>query len=215
MGANFRFDPLGPTQFPVGQGPFHARGLAYVAILKYIEGGLPGGREAFRGALAGDPFLPFFDQLFIVSGKYDVSPLVRLYQACAAIESKPVGRFVEERARSTAKSDTMGVWKPMLKATTPAQAAERTRLAFMRDFPGCQANVVASAPGRFEGELSGLPDCMTGMYTCSTSGFVDAAMSLVGAFDVKLAWDRPVPDGATAGVPTLKTRFAVTWSEGN
>jgi hypothetical protein len=212
MGPFFRYEPLGPHRFPVGQGPFRARGLAYVVALKYVDGRLPGGRQAFVDALGpDDPFAPFYQQIFLVSGDYDVSPLVRLYEVCARIERAPLGRFIEERARWSAESDTKGLWKPMLKADSPEGAAERTRLAFMRYFPPCQAVVLSLEPGRFEGELSQLPSPMSGVYTSATAGFVAAALTLAGASSPRVEWDRQAPDGALQGIPLEKARFVATW----
>jgi len=212
MGVPLRFEPLPPTRFPVGQGPFRARGLAYVVALKYVDTRLRGGRDALRAALGpGDPYAPYYEQIFLVTGDYDVSPLVRLYVASAGIEGVSVGRFVEERARWSAEADSKGVWRPMLKADTPEQAAERSAFAFNRYFPPCQAVPVSARPGRFEAELAGLPACMTGLYGTSTAGFVSAAITLAGGTAVRTEWERPAPDGVRDGVPLERLRFVMTW----
>lgn len=212
MGAFFRFEPFPPARFPVGQGPFRARGLAYVMALKYIDARLPGGRAAFEATMGpNDPYASFFDQLFIVSGEYDVSPLCRLYVVCAEIERVSIGRWIEERARRSAESDTKGLWRPMLKASTPEEAADRTRLAFERYFPPCLAQGQSVGRGRFEGELSHLPACMTGVYTSATSGFVESAVTLAGATHARVEWERSSPDGMLNGVPLERARFVATW----
>lgn len=212
MAPPFRYDPLGPARFPIGQGPFRARGLAYVSSLKYVDTRLPGGRPAFLATLgADDPFTPFFDQLFLVGGEYDVSPLLRLFDVCAQIEGVYVGRFIEARAYRSAESDAQGVWRSMLKGPTPEAMAERTHLAFNRYFPPCQAATITARPGRFEGELRGIPASMSGLYTSCTSGFISGAVALTGATDMRSEWERPRPDGMLQGVPLERVRFAVVW----
>ncbi|MFT3775831.1 MAG: hypothetical protein QM820_61590 [Minicystis sp.] len=214
MALSFRYEPLGPAHFPIGQGPFRARGLAYVVALKYVDTRLPGGRRALLDALGPrDPFASFYDQLFIVSGEYDVSPLVRLYATCALIERVSVNRFIEERARWSAESDAKGVWKPMLKASSPEEMADRTHLAFNRYFPPCEATAVSARPGRFEGRLSRLPACMSGFYASATNGFICGAVELAGGSDARVEWDRPTTDGVLSGVPLEKVSFAVTWNQ--
>jgi hypothetical protein len=212
MATSFRYEPLGPARFPVGDGPFHARGLAYVSAFKYVDGRLPGGRAAFLAALgAADPFAPFYEQIFLVGGEYDVSPLLRLYEVAALIEGVFVGRLIENLARRSAESDAQGVWKSMLKGSTPEDMATRTHLAFNRYFPPCRSVALAARPGRFEGELLGLPACMVGLYGSCTAGFIAGAVALAGASAARTDWERPVPEGTLGGVPLERVRFAVTW----
>jgi hypothetical protein len=213
MGPSFRFEPLRPTAFPLGDGPFRARGLAYVAALRYVDKRLTGGRAAFIAALGpGDPYAPFYDQIFLVSGDYDASPLLRLFEVCAQIEGVFVGRLIEQGSRWSAQADSRGMWRPMLKGASLEETAERTRLAFNRYFSPCQAQMTALRPGRFEGELSKVPVPMAGLYTSSTNGFMAGALGLAGATDVRVEWAWPTPEGSIAGVPTERVRFVTTWS---
>jgi hypothetical protein len=208
-----RYEPLGVDQFPLGEGPFRARGLAFVSALKYVDTRLRGGRAAFLEALGpGDPFAPYYDQIFLVTGDYDVSPLVRLYTVVAAVEHTPVGRFIEARSRWSAESTTKGLWRPILKVSSPEAMAESTNQAFNRFFQPCHAEKVASHKGHFEGELHKLPACMSGLYTSSTVGFFGEAIEIAGGKGCKVEMARPEADGALAGVSLLRVRFTATWS---
>ena len=210
----WRYEPVAFTQCPLGEGPFRARGLAYTTALRFVDTRLRGGRASFLEALGPeDPCGAFYDQLFLVMGEYDVSPLVHLYVTAARIERSPVGRFIEERARRSADTDSSGMWKPMLRAANAQEMAGRLHLAFNRYFSPCHAEPIRETPGRFEGELSKLPTCMSGLYVSSTAGFFAGALALKGARDVKTEFDRPLLDGVVGGVPTEKTRFSVTWRE--
>jgi hypothetical protein len=208
----WRYEPIDLTSHPLGEGPFHARGLAYATALKYVDTRLRGGRAAFLEALGPDDrYAPYYDQIFLVTGEYDVSPLVHLYVNAARMERVPVGRFIEERAKRSADTDSSGMWKPMLRAANADEMAGRLHLAFNRYFPPSHAEPVAEASGRFEGVLSRLPVCMSGLYVSSTIGFFAGALALKGARDVKTEFERPVSDSVTGGVPTEKARFCVTW----
>jgi hypothetical protein len=209
----WRLEPLDADSFAVGEGPFRARGLAYVGALRYVDTRIPGARAAFLRALgADDPFAAFYDQIFLVTGDYDVSPLVRLYVVAAELEGVAVGRFIQERARWSGGSDTKGVWKPVLHGPSPAEVAQRLNFAFERYFPPCGATVIASQAQRFEGELRGLPSCMDGLYVHCTMGFYAGALQGAGARDVLVRFEQPAPDGARAGVAVERIRFAVQWS---
>lgn len=210
--AHFRYEPLGADQFPVGEGPFRARGLAYDSALKYVDTRLRGGRAAFLEALGpGDPFAPYYDQIFLVTGDYDVSPLVRLYVVTATLQGVPVGRFIEERSRWSAESTSKGLWRPILKASSPESMSESTAQAFNRFFQPCKAEKITSQPGHFEGELSKIPACMSGLYCSSTIGFFAEAVEIAGGKGCQVEMGRPSGDGELAGVSLQRVRFVATW----
>jgi hypothetical protein len=211
--APFRYEPLPTSRFPLGEGPFRARGIAFSMAFKYIDARLPGGRAAFLAALgAADPFLPFYDQIFLASADYDLSPLARLYAVCAQIEGVSVGRFIEDRSRWSGEADPKGVWKPMLKASSPEDMADRTRFAFDRYFPPCRAERTLLQVGRFEGLLSKVPVCMSGIHASATVGFVCGALESMGAVDARMECARLGPDGSLSGVLQERLRFVTTWT---
>jgi hypothetical protein len=213
MGAqSFRFEPLDAAAYPPGTGPFRARGFAYNAALEYVDKRFPGGRPALRAAFgAGDPYVSYLDQLFLASGDYDVSPLVRLYVVLAAQVKTSPATFVEVGSRRSAVQQTQGMWKPMLKTSSPEAMAERVHYAFNRYFEPTQArNVSVSAQG-FEVEFTKVPIQMRGIYLSSTNGFVTAALELAGATTPELVWQPPVADGELKGVRIEKVRFLASF----
>lgn len=52
---------------------------------------------------------------------------------------------------------------------------------------------------------------MSGLYVSSTIGFFAGALALEGARDIRTEFEKPQLDGTVGGVPTVKTRFCVTW----
>src|SRR5262249_53215780 len=208
MSPVLRFEPLDPRRFPPGSGPFRTRGISYESVLAYVDKALPGGRRAIAGLLGpGDPFAPYFDQIFVVSGDYDISPLARLLIALAAAAKREPGEFLEARSRKSAPQMAHGLWRQTLKASSPEAMAERLPLAHNRYFEPTRADARSVERGRFEAELSIVPAPMTGLYVASTTGFVAASLELAGGKDVRLAWSPPVPSGELAGVPTERVRF--------
>jgi hypothetical protein len=210
-GEGFRFDPIGTDRFPLGEGPFRVRGLAYVAALAYVDKRLQGGRAALDQIFAGDPVRAYFDQIFVPPGSYDVSPLLRLHLAAAPREGKPIARFIEERSRASAVHDARGMWKPLFGAGTLPAMCQRLPLAFNRYFDPSQATVTAADPSHFSAELSRVPDCMSGMYVASTNGFVSAVLELAGAQNVRLEWTSPMREGNLSGIVTCRIRFVAYW----
>jgi hypothetical protein len=212
--APWRYEILDLARFPVGTAPFRARGLAYVNALRYVDERTPGGRRAFLDALgAGDPFAQFYDQIFLVTGDYDVCPLVRLFTVAAKIEGVSVAHFIQQRARWSGGSDTKGVWKPALRGATPGDVAGRLHFAFGRYFPPCGAEARSTGRERFEGELRRIPTCMNGLYAQCTVGFYVGALEGAGARDVRVTFSPPSPDGSHAGVALERIELVVRWND--
>lgn len=220
--GSFKIEPLPLSAFPLGDGPFRVRGLAYATLLDYVDKRLPGGRPALMAALGpADPWLPYIDQLFVVGADYDASPLCRLFVAAARVRGEDVARFVEKRAQQSAKTDVHGMWKPLLKTSSPEAMAERLHIAFNRYFrtsttdpkdPACEAKPISVVRGRFEAELGGLPAPLAGVHVWSTRGFVTAALTLAGAREPTISLGGPIPDGRFLGVPLLRVRLVSNWS---
>jgi len=179
-------EPLPVAQFALGEGPFRVRGL--------------------------DPYAPYFDQLFVVGGDYDLSPLARLFQVAARVRGLPVTDFIERRSRASAKADVHGMWKPLFNKSTPQGMAERLNVAFNRYFQPCEARNISVAPDRFEAELLKLPAPMAGVHVASTRGFVQAALEVAGAKDLRIEMGKPAPDGNLKGVALVRTSFVLRWS---
>jgi hypothetical protein len=207
--GRLRFEPLDPRSFRLGEGPFRARGVAYVGVLEYVDTKLAGGRAGLAPRLGA--FAPYFDQLFVATGDYDLSPLVRLFVVLAGLARRDPVAFVEERSRRSGPRMTQGLWKPVLKTSSPEAMAERLPFAFNRYFGPTHARGVDVGPGRFVCEISGVPAPMNGVHVASTMGFVASSLEVAGASDARVDFTGPASDGELAGVPTERWRFVATW----
>lgn len=210
-GEGFRFEPIGVDRFPLGDGPFRVRGLAYVAALAYVDKRVSGGRAVLETLFEGDPVRDYFQQIFVLSGSYDVSPLLRLHVALAKLERKAIGRFIEERSRASATHDARGMWKPLFGAGSLPAMCERLPIAYNRYFEPSQAKVTTADAAHFAGELTRVPECMSGFYASATTGFVSAVLELAGVKNVRLEWTPLSRDSNLSGVPTGRTRFVARW----
>src|SRR4051794_35932739 len=99
----WRYEPLDPNRFKVGDGPFRVRGLAYAGLFQYVDHRLPGGRAAFYRAVGeSHPYRSYYDQIFVVAGSYDVSPYLHIFKTLAKLEGTTVGRVIIDRSRASA-----------------------------------------------------------------------------------------------------------------
>jgi hypothetical protein len=208
----WEFQPITPSQgFAIGESPLRARGIAFVAAMKYAAKKSPGGLGAVLSRLQGDPFRPYYDQLFIMNGDYDASALLRLFNAAAELERRPRGRFIVERSRETADVDVRGVYKLLLGKPSPQRVAERLPIAFERYFAPCAARPLLIEELRFETELSRIPVQMSGLYVNASCGFVTRCLELAGAADVTFEPTATSPGQNLHGLPTVSVRFTATW----
>jgi hypothetical protein len=207
----WRYDGQKRTAYTAGKEPFRARGLAYASAMKYVDSKLSGGRRAFADALGANDDPAFYEQIFVVAGDYDITPLVRLFAVVAALERTPIADFIEAAARWSGSSDSKGIWKPSLHGETPQRVAAKLHFAFNRYFPPCSAQPVQSEERSFIGDLSMIPVCMDGLYAASTLGFYRGALDAVGAKDVRIDWAKPASMGTHEGVPIERLRFTASW----
>lgn len=210
--AAFRFEPLGPELFKIGESPFRVRGLAYMALRQYAEHKVDGGFSAVVRALGNDPFANYYQQLFIAAGDYDASPLMRMFQELSRRAGREIGSFIAARSRASAVRDSTGMWKPLLKHSTPHAMAERLPLAFNRYFEPCTASVEENEGASFSGTLKSVPESMSGLYCESTNGFVSACLEVAGASGARVEWLSREPTDALSGVAVATWRFRARWS---
>jgi hypothetical protein len=206
-----RFDPAASSLAPPGEGPFRVRGIVYAAVLRYVERRLPGGNMALREALHDDAIARFLDQIFVAATAYDISPLVRVCVVAADLERVPAAIFTRDRARESAKLDVPGIYRVLLKLTSPEAMAERLPRAFNRYFEPCRADATLVRRGGLESRLRDIPECMAGWYAAATDGFVSRALEMAGAKQPRFRWEREEAAGELEGMATVTLPFRVRW----
>jgi hypothetical protein len=209
----FSFELPRPNPFPLGQGPFRARGWAFLGALKYFSLRLRGGKPALMGALDSPELVAFWNQIFIATSDYDVVPLVAAYVAGARVEGVTPYHFVRERARAAGESDTTGAWSKLLKTSSPRAMSKRLNMAFDRYFSPCRAVARVDEPGTYQGVLMHVPACMNGLYTASTEGFVSRALEMAGARSLRFEWVGSKSGGHLESIPTENHEFSATFQD--
>jgi hypothetical protein len=183
-----------------------------MSLRHYAEHKVDGGFAAVVHRMGDDPFAPYYQQLFIAAGDYDAVPLMRMFLALAERAGRDIGTFISARSRASAVRDSTGMWKPLLKNSTPGAMAARLPIAFNRYFEPCAARVESIGEREFTGTLENVPECMSGLYAESTNGFVSACLELSGATGASVEWLSQQPAGALAGVPITSWRFRARWN---
>lgn len=208
-----RYEPLPVTpRHPFGQGPFRGKGMIFEGLRAYAAQRIPGGMDAVL-AEVGDPDVKkFFDQIFLASANYDLSPLVRVVRVVARLERTPVDQFVRKSARTAAELHIGGLYRQQLKVNSPEEMATRLPRMFGRYYEPCQAEIISIEQGHLRARFTGLPTLLIGNYVWSNEGFIGRALELAGAQRPRFEWSAEQADGELEGISLRTIGFNVTWA---
>ena len=196
-----------------GQNPFRIKGTAYRGHMSYVEEHLPGGAAAMCEAF-GDPLLgDFFRQTFLAASFYDLYPLVAAGHVCAKLLHTGFEEFIRLRTRAQAERDVNGVYKMLLKLTSPEGLALRLpRLVGQYlDFGTAEAHRVA--PGHVVGVQSGTPRELARWFQLVHEQYVLTVLPMAGARDVLFRGEPPTLRERKDGVELVTMRSDVRWQE--
>ena len=195
---------------PPGESPFHIRGIAYLGHLDWVDRHFPGGRTAFL-ALLSPSMRAFFGQTFLAISQPDVLPLACAGQVCARALGMTFVEFVEMRGRHQATLDIQGVYRMLLKLTSPKLVAGRLPKMMSKYFDFGETRVVSDEPFGVVFEVATIPtllaDWFLGVYTGYVEVVVGAAGGTLPTLDVTSA-----PGDALHGFDACKLTGIVRWS---
>ena len=208
-----------PTRMPFapGKSPFHVKGSVYQGVRRRTEMEYAGGLDALVKTL-GDPELESFcKQKFLPSGWYDYLPLLLIARAATialmhnSADKRAFDEVMRDSANQHAQADLGGIYKLLLRFTSPEVAMRRTPAVHKQyyDFGTCTVDI--SQKGRAETWIYGWPELALSFFPVYNRAFVDRLIILAGGENPRAEWDAPIPDGATAGVPLVKVRVMTTW----
>jgi hypothetical protein len=194
-----------------GEGPFRIKGSGYNLHQRWVEESLPGGMEAQMRRLGPLADHPFFSEIFLASGMYDVFPLVALGYVCAELRDEPLTTFVEMRARYQAEKDLQLFRKWMVKLAGPATLAKRfpSILASYFDFGEASSDVGVDA---VSGRMNGAPQILAPWLIATCRGFTDHALMVNGAKDVVIETHIEPRPRRTNGFALCDLCFEFRWS---
>ncbi len=129
--------------FRLGESPYTTRGIAWVFHDEFVRERLEGGPDAQRSALGGLADDPFWTELKLASGSYDVLPLVACGYACGEVTGTSMYEFCKLRSVHQAQRDLTSIRRLLLTLLTPSMVARRfpflLRSYFNFGEPGAEA----------------------------------------------------------------------------
>ena len=206
-----RFSQAEKLPMAPGTSPFHMKGHAYRGVLEHLDSIVPGGAYAVRAELRDMSVRAFFEQSFLPSGWYDILPSQPLIVTSARLASVPFLQLARQVARAQALRDIHGIYRFVLKLSSPEMVISRLSRATAQYFDFGATELKALSQGHATLERTGVPASMVGFYCGLTEGFVMVALELTGAKEVRVRPSRPVRDGERGGVETMTIPFDVRW----
>jgi hypothetical protein len=197
---------------PPGENPYRIKGTAYRGHMAYVAEHLPGGVPAMLDCVADPALRAFYQQTFLAASFYDIYPLVAGGHVCARMASTTFEGFVRVRTRYQAERDVAGVYKMLLKLTSPESLALRLpRLVGQYlDFGKADAHLVK--PGHVVGTQAGTPRTIARWFSIVHEEYFSTLLPMAGARNVRFRAE-PLPrvDSVENGVELVTLRGDVFW----
>lgn len=179
-----------------------AKGVAFVGILEAAKRA-PGGLDAVRARLS-----PYFrerlEPFYTAHSWYPLDELIALMRAVAQVRGADPQELVRDQAARAARQDVEGLYRQVLRSTTPREMSARLPRAFNRYFRPMRAELVANAQRWMEVEIGPVPATHAEFFRAINEGFVGGALETVGARSVRFEW--VPPEARRASI-----RFVARW----
>jgi hypothetical protein len=197
--------------FAVGESPFHVKGVAYHNFAAFLEVQLAGGQKSFIERLHNPALKTFLSQSFLAGSWYDALALLPLMHELGRELRLPPLQLTRDLARFGVKRDASGIYRVLLKLTSPESLLERSTNTARQYFDFVRSDFTRLAERQYRLQHVGIPAAAAATYMSLVEGFIDAGLGLAGARDVRQVWDKAVPAGTAHGVPIVKLQREITW----
>ncbi len=202
-----------PMPIPVGTGPFHVKGVLYIATQKYFETQVEGGLAKLASTLEDPEVRDFIQQKFLPSSWYDVLPVAPLIRAEAEVSKQTVSTYLRHRARFQAEEDISGVYRWLLKLASPETIALKLPRLLTQIFDFGESSAEKVRDRTVHISLVGFPRPLGEWYTNAFEVYAETALGLAGAKNVSIHL-KATPDDAGGGrIPLVTLAGDIYWEE--
>jgi hypothetical protein len=196
-----------------GKSPFLVKGLVYNGAKDYYEGHVRGGLQAVFDQISSEPLRAFFEQRFLPSVKYDILPILPISHAAAQAQGIPQEQLVVDNARYLADQHINGIYKVLLKLSSPKRVASMLPRASIQYFDFGTARGQLLDNQTLRAIQTGVPSELASWMVWVVDGFAEVALVMAGASNVKVSLkDNPVKDGVVEGYETSALKWEIRWN---
>jgi hypothetical protein len=210
---DYPLDESKPLPYAPGDGPFRIKGTVYLGHLEYVAKNVAGGIEAMNNAFRDPRLARFFRQRFLSSSWYDIVPIITSAHTCARLTGVVVAEFLRVRTIMQAKRDLGGIYRLLLKLTSPAAVVTRYATVQAQYFSFGRASARSLGPTRAAVVRSDVPAMFASWFEPVNQAFLEFALGAAGAKRVVTATHPPEPCGQTQGVDAVNLVCEVSWGD--
>jgi hypothetical protein len=197
---------------PPGSSPFRCKGIMYLDTLRYFDEHARDGRAGLFACVKDKLLRGFLTQSFVVSGWYDVLPMIGLHRAGVLATGRPYLELVRDVTRWQMPQQLRGIYKFVLKLTSPDMIMRNLARATNTYYDFARVDIQQIRPKTYETSSSGVPAPLAPAYMASTEVGVKMILEVTGVSDARQRWLKMEPEGSRDGVETVRVRREITWT---
>lgn len=194
----------------VGQSPFRLKGTIWLSARAYIDEHVPGGCRAVEERLPAD-VRAYFAQMFMPLGWYDALPVKPITAAAAAALGMSMTEFVRAQAAWKAEQDMRGIYKLLLKLTSPTAVWKRFGSIYSQFYDFGRLTFDQAGKDSVDSCVHGMPAELAEWWIQATDSYMTVVLQAAGAKNVKATWKTPEADGVLCGVRLVRIRVNTAW----
>lgn len=200
--------------FPAGKSPFRAKGSIYKGTKRSHIANVPGGTRAVAEAIEDPAVRAFYEQDFLANEWYDYLPVLPIGRAIVKVQGGTPEEVLSEAAERHAERDLSGIYKVLLRFTSPEAAMKRMPRVTDQYFEFLRTEVEVPEPGVAISTIHGMPDIVGPFYRIYVGAFVHRLIELAGGRNPVAIWEQPAPAGFKAGIQLVRMRVRTMWKKG-
>jgi len=197
--------------FPLGDSPYSCRGIAWMFHDEYVTEQLPGGERAQNEALGQLADDPFWQEIRLASGAYDVLPLIACGHACGDVTGLGMYEFSKLRSIHQGGRDLTAIRRLLLTLLTPTMVARRfpflLRSYFNFGEPGAEA-----IDGGVRMVMHHVPEVIASWLEAVCHGFVVYAIESTGCQVTSATGSFTLTGVDEYGSPDGDVVFEIRWA---
>lgn len=192
--------------------PFRTKGVLFLGTRTFFESHHERGIEAVADQLPEGRLRAFLRQKFLAGGQYEVLVVPALVAAEARAMRQSQDDYLLQRTIWQAKQDIHGVYRLMLKLTSPETVVVRVPKVVTQMFNFGNTRSTMSGPKSADMEAQGIPAALVPWLSIAFKVYVETAVVLAGAKTCTLTAGRPLVEPSQSGFPMRTYRARLDWT---
>src|SRR5262245_44736445 len=192
--------------------PFRTKGVLYLGTRTYFEAQHERGIEAVIEHLPEGRLRAFLRQKFLVGGQYEVMIVPTLIEAEARAMRKSLDDYLLQRTVWQAQQDIHGVYRLLLKLTSPETVVTRMPKLVTQMFNFGVPRSTILGPTGADLEAQNIPAALVPWLTIAFKVYVETAVVMAGAKTCTMTTSKTLVEPSREGFPMRTFRARVDWS---